>query len=208
MPKVYQARAGDCVTSIAFEHGFFPDTIWNHPDNADIKALRGDPNVLLAGDAIIIPDLRTRCEVAATGARYRFRRRGVPHTLRLRILRFGKPRANLAYAIAIDGGPPHEGRTDADGWLSHPITPNARVAVVCLDGKDEYRLDLGTLDPIDTLSGVQGRLRILGLYDGPLGAETPQSATAVQAFQRQQGLDATGEIDDPTRARLRVVAGR
>ena len=34
MPEDYVAKAGDCLTSIAFEHGFDWKTLWNHPNNA------------------------------------------------------------------------------------------------------------------------------------------------------------------------------
>ena len=64
MGKTYQVGAGDCLSSIAFEHGFPWEILWNHPDNAELKSLRKDPNVLLEGDIVSIPDLG-RKEVSA-----------------------------------------------------------------------------------------------------------------------------------------------
>ena len=60
MATNYQVKPGDCVSSIAFEHGFFPDTIWNHPSNKQLKEKRKDPNTLCAGDSVYIPDLREK----------------------------------------------------------------------------------------------------------------------------------------------------
>ena len=52
----YQVKEGDCLSSIAFEQGFFPDTIWNHSNNAVLKEKRKDPNVLMQGDVVFVPD--------------------------------------------------------------------------------------------------------------------------------------------------------
>ena len=60
-------KEGECVGSIAFEHGFFPDTLWDHPNNAELKGKRGDPNVLLAGDVVHVPDLRPKEVAVAAG---------------------------------------------------------------------------------------------------------------------------------------------
>ena len=53
---------GDTTTKLAFEHGLFPDTLWNHPDNEDLRSKRDDPNVLYPGDKIFIPDIELRDE--------------------------------------------------------------------------------------------------------------------------------------------------
>ena len=46
MALVHTIQDGDCISSVAMRHGFFPGTLWNHPDNMELKKLRRDPNVL------------------------------------------------------------------------------------------------------------------------------------------------------------------
>ena len=77
MPVVLRVRPGDCIASIASERGFFPDTIWNDPANESLRTLRKDPYVLQPDDEVVVPDLRPKQVVCATGKRHTFRRRGV-----------------------------------------------------------------------------------------------------------------------------------
>ena len=60
MPTRLTVEQGDCIASIACEHGFFPATIWNHPDNAVLKRKRKDPNILLPDDVVVVPAGRHR----------------------------------------------------------------------------------------------------------------------------------------------------
>lgn len=87
MPIDYEIAPGDCINSVALRHGFFPDTLWNHGSNAELKERRKDPNVLMTGDKLFIPDIKIKEVDKATEKRHRFRRKGVPAKLHLRFLK-------------------------------------------------------------------------------------------------------------------------
>ena len=52
--KKYTVKQGDCITSIAFNKGFYEKTIWDHPDNAKLKNDRKDMKILQPGDKVVI----------------------------------------------------------------------------------------------------------------------------------------------------------
>jgi murein DD-endopeptidase MepM/ murein hydrolase activator NlpD len=64
--------------------------------------------------------------------------------------------------------------------------------------------------PVAEVAAVQSALRSLGLYEGAVdGREGPQTAAAVRAFQRRNGLAADGVPGPRTRAALdRRIPGR
>lgn len=204
----YTVKQGDCISSIAKTHGHFWKTVWNHPDNADLKAARKDPNVLLPGDKLTIPPISLKQETRQTDMRHKFVRKGEPAKLCLRILEFDNPRANENYTINIDGSL-RSGTTDADGYLKVSIPGNARRAELVLtkDGKT-YDFELGGIDPITEISGVQGRLNNLGygcgLVDNVLG---PRTRLALRRFQAAKNLPETGEPNQQTRSRLQQEHG-
>ena len=78
MPIKYKVVQSDCIDSISFNYGFMPDTIWNHPTNAELKQKRQNPNILFPGDVVVIPDKTVKEELGTTEQRHRFRRRSVP----------------------------------------------------------------------------------------------------------------------------------
>ena len=113
MPE-YKVKQGDCISSIAYRYGFFPDTIWNDPKNSELKQKRQDPNVLAPGDLVYIPDKRIREVSGATEQRHRFRKKGVPEKLVVQFKNNDEARANEAYVLDIDGQLT-EGKTDGEG---------------------------------------------------------------------------------------------
>jgi hypothetical protein len=202
----YVIEPGDCIESIAYEHGLFWETLWNHPDNQPVKRERQKPNVLLPGDRLVVPPIRIKQQPCATEKLHCFRRKGIPSQVRV-VLRDskGQPRANLDYNLSIDGML-FSGKTDGQGMLRHAISPGARKGkIVIVGGMDpeEYELGLGQLDPITEVTGLQSRLRNLG-YEciDPDGVIGPSTEAALQAFQTKFGLTPTGKPNDPTRNKL------
>ncbi len=81
------------------------------------------------------------------------------------------------------------------------VTPPAERPLI-------YSFDLRHLDPASEISGLQGRLRNLGYAVGPAdGTLDPRSVEGLRAFQADQGLEVTGELDAATEDKLREVAG-
>lgn len=201
-------RQGDCLTSIALARGFDPQTLWDHPDNAELKQLRKSPHALLPGDKLEVPAIEEREEGVATGSVGRFKLSVGPVKLRIRLTRHAEPRADEAYELIFEEQT-ISGTTDGDGWIDQPIPSTATRAILSLlEGEETYELQLGHLDPHDSPSGIQQRLRALGFYFGAVDEEIgPQTQAAIRRFQTKQGLEVSGEADDATVDALRDAYG-
>ena len=205
----YVAQQGDCLSSIAFDLGFLPETIWNHPSNLELKQKRKDLNILLPGDELNIPDKQIAEYDRPTDARHKFCRKSVPSICRLQVFDGEKPRANQDYILVIDGMH-FSGATDGEGKLEQSIPPNARAGTLTI-GPDKmtYDLDFGQLDPVAEISGVQGRLINLGYDCGEVTGEMNEpTRTALLAFQHRFQLDETGEMDEYTLRKLEEIHDR
>lgn len=211
MPTV-TAQPGDCILSIAVAHGLFHDSVWSHADNSALRELRKDPNVLLPGDEVFVPDLVEKDESCPTEARHRFRRKGVPAKLRLRLLIDNQPQANASYTFIVDGLS-RTGSTNGDGKLEETVPVGAQQGElrVTKDGHERrYYLALGSLNPHADDSGVSQRLRQLGYNVGDADGDAPAPGleAAIRGFQHKQGLTVNGTIDDALRNKLKEVYGQ
>jgi Putative peptidoglycan binding domain/LysM domain len=222
MAEDYTVEPGDCMSSIAYEHGFFWQTLWNLSENAALKTRRKNPNVLMTGDVVHIPDLTVRNESGATEKTHKFMLKGVPEMLRMKLLDAShKPRANLDYIIVIDGDS-RRGTTDSQGELKESIPPHARTGKLTfaaslgkngkpVPGRPKNQvmiLQLGSLNPISEVSGLKARLTNLGLYKGPIDDNLDDATKeAISAFQRKKGLPVTGIADDATKAQIQQTHG-
>jgi N-acetylmuramoyl-L-alanine amidase len=206
----YLVRAGDCISSIASDHGHFWETLWNEPANTALREMRQDPNTLFEGDRVTVPPIRQKATPGMTELRHRFLKKGQPEALRLRILEDDEPRANEPYVLDVDGEE-STGTTDANGQVLRQIKPTARRAKLTVgegDDATEYVFNLGELDPLAELSGVQGRLNSLGFDCGPAdNTWGPRTRRAIEMFQAHYEMPVNGRPDEPTKQKLREVYG-
>lgn len=210
MSREHTIRAGESIPSLAFENGFFPATLWNHPNNAALRQKREVGTVLKEGDAVFIPDLTVKEVNKPTDAEHVFRRKGFPEKLRIRFLDDkNNPRGGRRYVLTIDGSI-REGKTDGEGFLTEPIFPNAVRAKLVLyeqESEENYELQLAQLQPVTELAGVQARLSHLGYFchgEEVLGELT---RACLLAFQNDHKLEPTGEADEKTRELLKRIYG-
>ncbi len=206
----YIAKQGDCISSIAKNTGHFWETIWNDAGNSELKTARKEPNVLLPGDRVTIPQVQPKKEPGATEMRHRFVRKGEPAFLPLQILYNDRPMANEPYELRVDGQT-FAGTTDPQGKLEVRIPGNARRATLIVGTEPrllQYELDLGAVDPIESMTGVQQRLRNLGYKGVPMdGVCEDRTAQALRGFQNANSLSETGEVDEQTRQKLKQKHG-
>lgn len=206
MPK-QKVGTGETTSSLAKKNGFFWRTIWEHPENAALKAKRKDPNVLFEDDEIFIPEKQIKEVSKGTEAEHTFKRKGEPAKIKIQLLKLGKPRANEDYILDIDGKQTN-GKTDAEGRLEHFIPPDAAYGQLILKGgREVYPLRLGHLDPLDLISGVQQRLNNLGYNcGGEMGELGEKTKEALKKFQAENELNETGEPDAATKAKLQELS--
>lgn len=195
----YDVKQGDCISSIGAEHGFFWETIWEQPENAALRDDRGNPNALLPGDRLFIPDIRPKDEYGETKLHHHFRLKGVPVRLRFCLQTWdGKPRPNIPYAIDVDGKQ-SKGVTDDSGMIETIIEPHSRKAKITVSPsgspEEKYDFNLGYMNPAQDMSGIQGRLKNLGFYKEEINGNFDDATRyAIKKFQARAGLPQTGEV--------------
>jgi len=206
----YVVNQGECLSSIAYRAGHLWTTIWNHPLNSELKKARRDPNVLLPGDRLFIPQLTAKECSCDSDTRHLFELRSVPVKLRLQFFKDDKPRAGESFRIEVDGRSVAEGQLDGQGKLEVSISPTAAGARVFVgEGQNatEYAFDLGGVDPVTEVSGIQQRLKNLGFNCEPKGQFDEITRNALSLFQQLNGLGLTGECDEATRNKLQELHG-
>jgi N-acetylmuramoyl-L-alanine amidase len=84
MSGTHIVQEGEHLSSIAKRFGFRNfETIWEHPNNAELRQLREDAHVLNPGDALFIPDRELKKEQRPTGKAHIFQIDESPLFLRL-----------------------------------------------------------------------------------------------------------------------------
>ena len=162
-------KPGESLLELAYDGGFDSwKTVWNDPANAELRDLRKDPQVLLPGDELTIPQRtatpKERCPVDKV---HRFRLIRPRAWLNLRMQdEHGEPIVGARFKLDIEGEV-HEGETDRDGVLSVEICPNVHHGTLVFWSDDsvppfEAPVHIGHLDPTSARSGMLARLMNLG----------------------------------------------
>jgi len=213
MPLYHTVKPGDYLSKIARQHGYTDfHVIWDHPENAELKRKRKNPNILFAGDRLFIPDKQTKTESVATEQRHRFQVKGGSLLLRIVLKDIDdEPIAQAACALEVDGAE-HFLTTDANGLIEQAIPGTAERGTLTIDDPDVLLdiegLRIGHLDPVDTPSGQQARLNNLGYYiDTADRPEEEELRSAVEEFQCDHGLTVDGDCGPNTQAKLTEVHG-
>ncbi len=162
----YTVAPGDCLSSIAKGFGLPGwESIYNFGPNDNFRRLRPDPNVILSGDHLLVPDRTLREDAADTDQRHQFELAAFLVSLRLILLDEDlQPLPGTPYRLRV-GNSVFEGQTNSDGLMEHSIPPDAERAFLSVKVKREqgqtgysWDLLLGMLDPVTTTTGLQARL--------------------------------------------------
>ena len=203
-------QPGDTMISIAHSHGYRNwQAIYGHPRNATLRARYPDPSLLLPGETVFLPEKGTDPRLCQTTRRHVFRVKRLRARMRFSVGDEDRVFARARYELWVDGER-FEGTTDGDGVIDVRVSPGASTARVSVwaDGDDsdpwEWTLRVGHLDPIDSDSGLRGRLANLG-YPADDGDDGLREA--LSRFQFDAKIEVTGVLDDPTLAKLRERSG-
>jgi Putative peptidoglycan binding domain len=207
-------KQGEHLSQIAELYGFRDyRTVWNDPANAQLRANRANPNVLMPGDVVHVPDRLRKQESVSTDHTHRFTLSGRRLMLRLALRDFGnEPLANAKCVITI-AGVAKELNTNAKGHVEMPIAADVTEATVAFDDPSlpfdlSVPIRVGYLDPVAERSGQRARLSNLGYITRPLDkVDESYFAAVVQEFQCDFGLKVTGVCDSPTQIKLKDVHG-
>jgi hypothetical protein len=163
----YVVKQGDYLAKIAHDLGFDGDKAWQDPSNADLRALRTNPNILFAGDLLQVPDPPTT--TAATSLQVGSTNSFVSSapTVDVTVTFVGPDAAPYAsMAFTVEELPDLTGlTTDANGTATFQVPVTLPTATVTFTQTGETRpLSIGGMDPIETRSGIFKRLQNLGYF--------------------------------------------
>ncbi len=221
MSTEHIVQEGEHLAGIAAQHGFSSiHPIWDHPENAALKAKRKNPNILLAGDRLFIPDREAKDVEAATERRHRFVASVERLELRVKVHNQGFQPIHGEAKVVV--GADKTSMTQAGDIFEAPLRPDVKAAVLEFPLVPTQRLrpsipiEVGRLDPLDTLSGQQQRLNNLGYFAGfkKTTATDPKKADeqfrwAVEEFQcdHMGPTQVDGVLGSKTLQKLKEVYG-
>jgi hypothetical protein len=210
-------KQGECFSSLAADYGMASwKDLYNLPGNAELTKKRKNPNILLPGDVVEVPDsAMAKKEVpCATGQDYPFVVQAPKVRLRLVIKNWqDEAYSNKRFELVV-AGKKSSGRTDAAGLIDIPIPASAQDGRLKVwfdeDNPDDPTpdidrdLNIGHLDTVDSVTGLQARLKNLGYRCEVTGNLDDDTLAAARAWRLKANLpEADGApIDDDLRQHL------
>lgn len=202
MSKTRTVQDGEHLSGIAAEEGFGNfHTIFDHPENADLKNNR-DAHVLFPGDQVFVPDRQDRDESRSTDAAHQFQTDIPPLFLRCRLLDVnGTPITNATCNLTIDSAAVPDVTTDGKGILEQQIGRPAKIAAITAhlpppkaadpdaappDVTVVFDVRIGRLNPETKCSGQQARLNNLAYFAGFTVKDLEQLLWATEEFECDQ----------------------
>ena len=193
------------VRIVAAEHVSSYRRVWDHSSNKDLASKRKNPNILLPGDVVNLPNPAPKTADAPTEKVSRF----VATTedkLDFRVVLLdenNQPMKSLKCQFLEEG---REATSDGSGMLERlELFPSFELGVLRFDFREDVRLAfavaVGHLDPLDTPSGIQERLSNLGYYAGEIGYADDDAMAlkcAIEEFELENGLEPTGDPANAT----------
>ncbi len=217
MPTIHTVAQGETLTRIARQYNYSSwEALYNHPANAEFRKLRYNPHILYPGDKIVIPDIEPKKMGVSTTNLHIFCLSKPTEVFKLKIEN-SLGRSWVGVRAVMDVAGKKQDVTLNEEGILEVLLPNgdesAGALDVYLDPDSEepthrFELQLGNLDPVEELSGVQARCNLLGfdcgVADGIMGSKTREG---VKAFQEAHDLDVDGIPGPKTKAKLLEVYG-
>ncbi|MDQ9092444.1 peptidoglycan-binding protein [Pseudoalteromonas haloplanktis] len=217
MVQQHTVTQGETLLRIARQYGFRTSkSLYQHPINAEFRALRPDPNLIFPGDIIKIPQKTEKFMPLKIGSKNTFVVRDEKEYFRLKVAYDDGDDITGKRVVLNIGSQTIDTVLQSDGLIEVELNNNdALTGSVDLYLKagdttptKSFAVQIGNLDPIDTLSGVQGRCNMLGFncgkVDGVMGEKT---RIGVKEFQYQHELEVDGIPGPKTKAKLQQVFG-
>lgn len=211
----HKVRQGQCLSSIANAYGFSNwKKIYYHAENTNFRIKRPNPNVIYPGDSLFVPNKETKQEPGSTETRHRFRVAGTKIFLRIVVLNeLDEPFANCGFQLELENEA-IDGFLDEEGLLDVKIPAQAtkgKLTVEIADGEPPptvtWSLQIGRLDPVEEVSGVQARLNNLGFDCGDVdGIVGPLTRESIELFQAEYEVQDQG-LGQATRDKLVEIHG-
>lgn len=206
MPHV--VRQGDYLQRIAHRFGFDPESIWTHAKNAALKEAREHGDQLLPGDMLWVPRAAPEPQPVHPCRSNRFEVMVPTVHLRQTFIVDGEPLAEKACHIS-GAGPAYDDVSDGEGGIDIAVPVYAESVTIVFENGCHFLVNIGHLDPVDTRTGVEQRLRHLAFLSDPEAAcvDDEEYAAALTAFQAMHELETTGVLDEATIKTLKEIHG-